>query len=134
MVVGFPATPLLTTRMRVCISAAHSRADLDYALEVFKTLRDRWAATLSCAVAVWLLGGYKRPSGDIKSVSHQSGISATTVLAMPLACAHGLTTFAPNPILACWPSVRRHHLHYCDAETASRHIKAFEAHTNLISA
>lgn len=43
VVVGFPATPLLTTRMRVCISAAHSRADLDYALEVFKALLDRWA-------------------------------------------------------------------------------------------
>jgi serine palmitoyltransferase len=66
VVVGFPATPLLTTRMRVCISAAHSRADLDYALEVFKALRDR------------------------------------------------------------------HHLQYCDAETASRHIKAFQAHTNLV--
>lgn len=48
VVVGFPATPLLTTRMRVCISAAHSRADLDYALEVFKSVLDRWAA---CAAA-----------------------------------------------------------------------------------
>lgn len=66
VVVGFPATPLLTTRMRVCISAAHSRADLDYALEVFKALLDR------------------------------------------------------------------HHLQYCDAETANRHIKSFEAHTNLV--
>ena len=39
--VGFPATPLLTARMRVCISAAHSRADLDYALEVFRDLVQR---------------------------------------------------------------------------------------------
>ena len=43
--VGFPATPgpLLTMCMPVCISAAHSRANLGYALEVFKALLDRWA-------------------------------------------------------------------------------------------
>ena len=34
VVVGFPATPLLTARARVCVSAAHSRADLDYAVDV----------------------------------------------------------------------------------------------------
>lgn len=34
VVVGFPATSLLLTRARVCISAAHTRADLDYALSV----------------------------------------------------------------------------------------------------
>ena len=34
VVVGFPATPLLTARARICVSAAHSRADLDYALDV----------------------------------------------------------------------------------------------------
>jgi serine palmitoyltransferase len=34
VVVGFPATALLLTRARVCISAAHTRADLDYALRV----------------------------------------------------------------------------------------------------
>ncbi|KDD76320.1 class I/II aminotransferase [Helicosporidium sp. ATCC 50920] len=32
--VGFPATPLLTSRLRVCISAAHTREDLDYGLRV----------------------------------------------------------------------------------------------------
>ncbi|KAF8063767.1 long chain base biosynthesis protein 2d [Scenedesmus sp. PABB004] len=34
VVVGFPATALLQSRCRVCISASHSRADLDYALDV----------------------------------------------------------------------------------------------------
>jgi hypothetical protein len=34
VVVGFPATPLMTARARVCISAAHSKEDLDKALEV----------------------------------------------------------------------------------------------------
>lgn len=33
VIVGFPATPLLLTRSRICISAAHSREDLDWALE-----------------------------------------------------------------------------------------------------
>jgi serine palmitoyltransferase len=40
VVVGFPATPLLTARMRVCISAAHSRKDLEFALEMFDYLAD----------------------------------------------------------------------------------------------
>eukprot|EP00245_Coleochaete_scutata_P018190 TRINITY_DN931_c0_g1_i1.p1 TRINITY_DN931_c0_g1~~TRINITY_DN931_c0_g1_i1.p1 ORF type:complete len:259 (+),score=41.84 TRINITY_DN931_c0_g1_i1:69-779(+) len=34
VVVGFPATPLLLSRARVCISASHTRADLEHALEV----------------------------------------------------------------------------------------------------
>jgi hypothetical protein len=33
VVVGFPATPLMTARARICISAAHSRADLEHALQ-----------------------------------------------------------------------------------------------------
>lgn len=34
VVVGFPATTLVNARMRVCISAAHTKEDLDYGLEV----------------------------------------------------------------------------------------------------
>lgn len=34
VVVGFPATSLMSARARVCISAAHTQADLDYALRV----------------------------------------------------------------------------------------------------
>ena len=33
VVVGFPASPLLLSRTRFCISAAHTRKDLDWALE-----------------------------------------------------------------------------------------------------
>ncbi|CBN76133.1 Serine palmitoyltransferase [Ectocarpus siliculosus] len=33
VVVGFPATPLLAGRTRICISAGHSREDLEYAVE-----------------------------------------------------------------------------------------------------
>lgn len=36
VVVGFPATPLLLGRARICISASHTRADLEAALEVFR--------------------------------------------------------------------------------------------------
>ncbi|BDA43509.1 Long chain base biosynthesis protein 2a [Coccomyxa sp. Obi] len=40
VVVGFPATPLLTARARICISASHTRKDLDYALEVLSEACD----------------------------------------------------------------------------------------------
>ena len=33
-IVGFPATALLSARARVCISASHTRQDLDWALQV----------------------------------------------------------------------------------------------------
>lgn len=33
-IVGFPATALLSARARVCISASHTREDLDWALQV----------------------------------------------------------------------------------------------------
>jgi serine palmitoyltransferase len=34
VVVAFPATPLLLARTRVCISASHTREDLDKAVQV----------------------------------------------------------------------------------------------------
>lgn len=34
VVVGFPATPLLLSRARICLSAAHTRKDLDWALSI----------------------------------------------------------------------------------------------------
>lgn len=34
MTVAFPATPLLLARARICISAAHTREDMNKALEV----------------------------------------------------------------------------------------------------
>ena len=34
VVVGFPAAPLLLARARICISASHTRKDLDRALQV----------------------------------------------------------------------------------------------------
>ena len=40
VVVGFPATPLLLSRARVCISASHSRSDLAAALDVMAEVVD----------------------------------------------------------------------------------------------
>lgn len=41
VVVGFPATALTTARARICISAAHTRTDLDYCLKVLEDVGER---------------------------------------------------------------------------------------------
>jgi 7-keto-8-aminopelargonate synthetase-like enzyme len=41
VVVGFPAVPLLSSRVRFCISAAHTREDLDNALKEVDLIGDR---------------------------------------------------------------------------------------------
>jgi serine palmitoyltransferase len=38
--VGFPATPLLLARVRFCVSAAHTHADIDEALKVLEEVSD----------------------------------------------------------------------------------------------
>ncbi len=40
VVVGYPATPIITSRVRFCISASHTRADLDDALEKVSEIGD----------------------------------------------------------------------------------------------
>ncbi|KAI7747875.1 hypothetical protein M8C21_018550, partial [Ambrosia artemisiifolia] len=40
VMVGFPASPLLLSRTRICISAAHTREDMIKALEVISTVGD----------------------------------------------------------------------------------------------
>uniref|UniRef100_A0A7S1XAN4 serine C-palmitoyltransferase n=1 Tax=Compsopogon caeruleus TaxID=31354 RepID=A0A7S1XAN4_9RHOD len=40
VVVGFPATPLILSRARICLSAAHTREDLDLALDVIEEVAD----------------------------------------------------------------------------------------------
>ncbi|KAJ2781749.1 serine palmitoyltransferase component [Coemansia interrupta] len=40
VVVSYPATPIITGRVRFCISASHTRADLDYALEQVSEIGD----------------------------------------------------------------------------------------------
>ncbi|GLV39974.1 lace [Carabus blaptoides fortunei] len=38
--VGFPATPLMEGRIRICLSAAHTKEQLDYALSTFNEIAD----------------------------------------------------------------------------------------------
>ncbi|XP_018327375.1 serine palmitoyltransferase 2 [Agrilus planipennis] len=38
--VGYPATPLLQGRIRICLSAAHTKEQLDYALDAIATVAD----------------------------------------------------------------------------------------------
>ncbi|KAG1311108.1 hypothetical protein G6F64_004045 [Rhizopus arrhizus] len=40
VVVGYPATPIITSRARFCLSSAHTREDLDRALEVISEVGD----------------------------------------------------------------------------------------------
>ncbi|KAJ2708833.1 serine palmitoyltransferase component, partial [Coemansia spiralis] len=40
VVVSYPATPIITGRVRFCISASHAREDLDYALEQISEIGD----------------------------------------------------------------------------------------------
>lgn len=38
--VGYPATPLMEGRIRICLSAAHTKEQLDYALETINKVAD----------------------------------------------------------------------------------------------
>jgi serine palmitoyltransferase len=40
VVVGFPATSVIMSRARFCISAGHTKADIDYAVKVIKEVSD----------------------------------------------------------------------------------------------
>lgn len=38
--VGYPATPLMEGRIRICLSAAHTKEQLDYALDTISKVAD----------------------------------------------------------------------------------------------
>lgn len=40
VVVGYPATPIFAARSRICMSAAHTKEDMDYALKVIDEVGD----------------------------------------------------------------------------------------------
>ena len=72
VVVGFPATSLLTSRARICISAAHTRADLDYCLKVLRTVGERTGCLYQPQVPHKLLSAledFDRSSGDGKAAA-----------------------------------------------------------------
>ncbi len=56
VVVGFPATPLLLARARLCISAAHSRKDLEYACDVLIQASQKCAMTYNGSTQAKLKG------------------------------------------------------------------------------
>ncbi|GLC39896.1 hypothetical protein PLESTM_000963700 [Pleodorina starrii] len=60
VIVGFPATPVLLTRTRICISAAHSREDLDWALDQLSEVADL------CLLRYRTKGLYARLEEDLK--------------------------------------------------------------------
>lgn len=70
VVVGFPATPLLLGRTRVCISASHSREDLEAALEVFRDVVDLLVRRRHAALHVAL---------RIQSSPHWQGTSCPAI-------------------------------------------------------
>jgi len=41
VVVAYPATPIITSRVRFCLSASHTKEDLDYALNQISSIGDR---------------------------------------------------------------------------------------------
>ena len=47
VVVGYPATPIITSRVRFCISAAHTLEDLEWALEQISEVGDRLGLKIS---------------------------------------------------------------------------------------
>ncbi|WBW74865.1 serine palmitoyltransferase Lcb2 [Schizosaccharomyces osmophilus] len=51
VVVGYPACPLLTSRVRFCFSAAHNKADLDYILRACDEIGEKLQLKLSSGAA-----------------------------------------------------------------------------------
>ena len=92
VVVGFPATPLLTSRMRVCISAAHTREDLE------------WAAQVSSSTWSWTAPARERPqelgpAAAMHSLDVPGAMHDQQQIAYPEVC-QGLEPPAPNIMVA----------------------------------
>jgi hypothetical protein len=74
VVVGFPATALLESRCRVCISASHSRADLDYALDVLQNVLCTMKLQYSKQKNIWGLLRLLAVGDGTDSGSSSSGV------------------------------------------------------------
>jgi serine palmitoyltransferase len=66
VVVGFPATPLLLSRARVCISASHTREELEAALRVLDDVVDLLGIRYS---------GKKRPASKLHANGHSDALT-----------------------------------------------------------
>jgi hypothetical protein len=82
VVVGFPATPLLLSRARVCISAAHAQEDLAAALLVLREVVDllglRYAGRGDAAAAAQLCSGAE-DGGALRAKAHAAAAAAAVV-------------------------------------------------------
>ena len=78
VVVGFPATALLLCRCRVCISAAHTREDLDYALDCLKELATAAGLDFDARGGRGLLGGAWRRLRALLPFGGGAGGSSST--------------------------------------------------------
>lgn len=63
VVVGYPATPLITSRVRFCVSAAHNKDDLDRILVACDEVGDAMQLKYSSGIA----GGQHYPQGEVLS-------------------------------------------------------------------
>jgi serine palmitoyltransferase len=57
VVVGYPATPILTPRVRFCVSAAHNKEDMDRVLAACGEIGDN----LDLKFSTGRMGGVERP-------------------------------------------------------------------------
>jgi hypothetical protein len=76
VVVGFPATPLLLCRCRVCISAAHTREDLDYALAAIGEVAR--AAGIKYGRAGAAAGAWGAVRGGLRALAAAAAATAVT--------------------------------------------------------
>uniref|UniRef100_A0A383WER8 serine C-palmitoyltransferase n=1 Tax=Tetradesmus obliquus TaxID=3088 RepID=A0A383WER8_TETOB len=89
VVVGFPATALLMSRCRVCISASHTKEDLDYALEVIYDVCSKMGLQYAARQLPWpwcwlrlllwppAFGNY-RPGDSSSNSSYEKGSSKSS--------------------------------------------------------
>lgn len=75
VVVGFPATPLLTARARICISAAHTRSDLDFALRVLREVGEQ----TGCLFRRNLPKSLPSLESVVKEIGHKAAATADAV-------------------------------------------------------
>ncbi|PLB35477.1 putative serine palmitoyltransferase 2 [Aspergillus candidus] len=80
VVVGYPATPLVSSRARFCVSAAHTKEDLDRVLAACDEIGNALQLKFSTGVA----GGALPPTDDVKPspemLKHQRRNQSSTVI------------------------------------------------------
>jgi serine palmitoyltransferase len=79
VVVGYPATPLISSRVRLCISASHNKEDLDRVLRAFDEIGDCLQLKFSTGIAGATLGSAKPcdpPRWRVEDVIRKGAVDA----------------------------------------------------------